>query len=104
MKCHITSMFSRLFKKDESLRICKSHRAYEYFKKEYAHEIFFDGKGNIIMRNERERLEKTKERICRYIKYGTEAYQYYLNEYRENSPLRDASGNIILSDDIARLK
>ena len=104
MKCHITSMFSRLIKKDESLRICKSHRAYEYFIKEYHNEIVFDGKGNIILRNERERLEKAKERLCRYIQYGSEAYQYYLNEYRQNSPLRDSDGNIILSDDIVRLK
>lgn len=99
MKCHLTSLFPGVFRKDDSLTIKKTNQAYDYFMTEYPHEVDIRHNGDLIIRNEK--VRQIKEYIGRFIKVGSDSYTYFVNEYRQNSPVRDNDGNIILSDDIA---
>jgi len=102
MKIHLTSLFRRLLRKDESFSISRSSRAYSFFKNEYPNQFPTDQHGNLIIGNESETIRTINDHFTRVVGVGSNVYGYFLNEYRQNSPVRDIYGNIILSDDLAR--
>ena len=100
MAHHMTSFFERLFAENTTLTITKSNPSYKFFVSEYKNGLQRDQNGDLLINNEKERLMKLKRHICQIITRGTDAYSYYINEYRENSPVQDEQGNIILYDEI----
>ena len=54
--------------------------------------------GDLIVRYERE--EKTPQSSSKIIRRSDDLYSFFLNEYRQNSPVRDQFGNIIISEDL----
>ena len=53
----------------------------------------------LMIKRKKEELMELK-RTIRRVSVGTSAYQFFINEYRQNTPMRDVYGNIILSDDL----
>ena len=104
-KNHLTSLFLRTFRKTNTLSVRKSNPAYAFLEREYRNEFAKDGNDNLLVRTEIVEIRKKKEelmelkRSIRRITIGSSAYDYFINEYRQNTPMRDAYGNIILSDD-----
>lgn len=100
MKIHLTSLFQRLFRTDETISIKRTDPVYGFFLTECPYETTKDPSGNLIIRKEKEELIRLKEHIGRVISVGNNSYSYFVNEYRQNSPVRDSYGNIILNDEI----
>lgn len=100
MKIHLTSLFQRLFRTDETISIKRTDPVYGFFLNECPYETTKDPRGNLIIRKEKEELIRLKEHIGRVISVGNNSYSYFINEYRQNSPVRDSYGNIILNDEI----
>ncbi len=96
----ITTFFEDKFREDTTLTITRTNPSYRFFISEYKHGIERDPNGNLMIRNERERLEKLKEHISQIILLGTDAYGYFINEYRENAPAQDSNGNILLTEEM----
>jgi hypothetical protein len=101
MSHHISSFFLERFKRDNTLSIRKADSSYTYFVTDYKKEIDKEPNGNLLIRQEKERLTKLREHICILIHRNSESYSYFVNEYRENAPVQDPYGNIILYDEIA---
>ena len=105
-KNHLTSLFLKTFRKTNTLSIRKSDPAYEFLEREYKNEFAKDGNDNLLVRTEILEIRRKKEelmelkRTIRRVSVGTSAYQFFINEYRQNTPMRDTYGNIILSDDL----
>ena len=99
MKCHLTSLFQRVLRKDETYRVSRSNRAFAFFKNECQNDITIDSNGDLIVRAEREPVA-SRAFLDRIIDISSDSYTYFLNEYRQNSPVRDCFGNIILNDEI----
>lgn len=100
MARHITSFFAKAFRKDTTFVISRSNPAYEFYRDEYRNEQTRDPEGNLIVRSEREKLVRLRNYFDRLIDMNSDAYSYFVNEYRQNSPLQDQFGNILLYDDI----
>ena len=105
---HLTSMFFKAFKKPNTLSVRKADPAYSYFEREYQSEFAKDGNDNLLIRAEIENIRRVREgllrlrRTIRRVTIGSTAYDFFVNEYRQNMPMRDAFGNIVLSDDEVR--
>ncbi len=100
MKCHMTSLFNRLFKKDETIVVCRSSKAYSFLKNECKNNVTPTDEGDLIVRCERDDQRIIERIFDGIVGFDNPAYSYFINEYRQNSPVRDMFGNIILSDDI----
>ena len=98
MRIHMKSIFARRFK-DETFIVDKASNVYAFFKTECPNEITKDQLGNLIVR--RERLQEIRRNISRIIDFGSDSYSYFKCEYRQNSPVQDSFGNIIINDEIA---
>lgn len=102
MKCHLTSLFRRVLRKDETFRISKANKAYSFFVNECHNDITTDPNGDLIVRAEEKASELVSSFLDRVINVGSDSYGYFINEYRQNSPVRDCFGNIILNDEIVK--
>ena len=77
---------------------------------ECKNEFSKDANDNILLRMDIERIEKQKDELftlkhsIRKIGKSTGAYDFFIQEYRQNMPMRDCYGNIILSDDMISSK
>ena len=98
MKCHMTSLFRRILNPDESLVISRTNRSFGFFLKECPNDVTRTKEGDLIVRYERE--EKTPQSSSKIIRRSDDLYSFFLNEYRQNSPVRDQFGNIIISEDL----
>ena len=87
------------------MSIRKSDPAYNYLDREYHNEFAKDGNDNLLLRIEIAEISRKREalielkRSIRKVSKGTNAYGFFVNEYRQNQPMRDAYGNIILNDE-----
>ena len=84
MKSHLTSLFRRILRKDESFSISRSSKAYSFFKYEYPNQFPTDQHGNLIIRNESEKIKAIKEHFARVVWVGSNKYGYFINEYIQN--------------------
>ncbi len=102
---HLTSMFFKAFKKSNTLSVRKSNPAYSFLEREYQNEFAKDGNDNLLVRMEIEEIRRKRNKLIQFkrnmrrISIGSSAYDFFVNEYRQNTPMRDAFGNIVLSDD-----
>ena len=113
MKHHITSFFGKRFERATTYKVERASSYYNYFISEYRGGIDKDLNGNVLIseeekrssrlaeiQEEKARLKRVKHHIGTVISRRAEAYSYYVNEYRQNSPVQDPYGNIILFDEI----
>ena len=100
MTKHITSFFRQKFEEDTTLTITRTSPSYSFFISEFKNGLSRDPNGNLLIRKEKERLIKLRKYVSQIISMGSDAYSYYLNEYRQNSPVQDMNGNIILNEEI----
>lgn len=104
------SVFQRAARSDESFRINRSNKAYNFFSNEYPNDISKDNEGNILMRGEaimkslREDEGSSYRAAARIIRKASPSYDYFACEYRQNTPTQDAFGNFILNDEIVKVK
>lgn len=101
MSHHFTSFFFERFKRDNTLSVSKADSSYTYFVTDYAKETVKGPNGNLLIRQEKERLTKLRNHISLLIHRNSDTYSYFVNEYRQNAPVQDPYGNIILYDEIA---
>lgn len=105
-KVHFRDFFARAFKGKKSFCVQKSNPAYSYIARECPNSFSKDESGNFIISADREELANVREAIVRIksvtrrVEVGSNEYEYFLNEYRQNSPMRDLYGNIVLNDEM----
>ena len=104
MKCHMTSLFRRMLNPDESLVISRTNRSFGFFLRECHNDVTRTKEGDLIVRYEREektpKSTRTPQSSSKIIRMSDDLYSFFLNEYRQNSPVRDQFGNIIISEDL----
>ncbi len=104
------SVFQKAFRSDESFRISRSNKAYNFFSNEYPNDISKDNEGNILMRGAAiskaliEDEGSSYRAASRVIRKASPSYDYFACEYRQNTPTQDAFGNFILNDEIVKVK
>lgn len=102
-KIHLKSLFERAFRKDYSISVTRTSPAYSYLVNEYPHE-FDKADKTLVIRSEIDAIEQQKAELVklrsgiRSIPVGTVEFEYFINEYRQNSMMRDSLGNIVLDD------
>ncbi len=102
-KIHLKSLFERAFRKDHSISVTRTSPAYSYLVNEYPHEFDKTDK-TLVIRSEIDAIEQQKAELVklrsglRSIPVGTVEFEYFINEYRQNSMMRDSLGNIVLDD------
>ena len=107
-KIHLKSLFEGVIRKSGTVSVQRSNPAYSYLVCEYPHE-YNKSEGTFILRREiadiqekRSILMAFRSSIERTIGVGTEEFEYFNNEYRQNSMMRDVKGNIVLDDETIR--
>lgn len=97
-----TGVLKRLFNGDNSIKISKSSKSYQFILNEYPNRFSMDSSDSFIIPVDREKHVVREHK--KIINLGTQSYGYFACEYRTNPLCRDLYGNIILSDDIVKTR
>ncbi len=103
-KCHLKSLYERVFKHSNSISVQRSHPAFSILVSEYPHEYSKQDESFIIrgeiadIQERRSILMALRGSIERHIPMGSSEFEYFVNEFRQNQMMRDSRGNILLDD------
>lgn len=100
---YFKNILNKIFNGENAIIINKSHKAYSFISCEYQNCFSKSVNDNFIIPTGVKHSAKSSE-LDKIILKGTEGYSYFTCEYRKNALAHDSYGNIILNDNIVKIK